>query len=142
MSKHCYIAALSCLLCAMPLFSQSNTGELRIKVTDPTGLAVRCSAELISEANQYRNRLATDDQGNLDVQRLPFGVYQLGIKIEVRSSIPTDHAIQLQLPSVSSSVTVKAGDTLINPDQAGSVDQVGSDTIQNRLRSKPTTSNQ
>jgi len=147
MSKHCCIAALSCLLCAIPLFSQSNTGELRIKVTDPSGLAVRCSVELVSEANQYRNSLTTDDQGNLDVQRLPFGVYRLGIKqpgfpdvsepIEIRSSIPADHAIQLQLPSVSSSVTVKAGDTLINPDQAGSVNQVGSDTIQNRLSSLP-----
>ncbi len=147
MSKHCYIAALSCLLCAMPLLSQSNTGELRIKVTDPSGLAVRCSVELISEANQYRNSLATDDRGSLDVQRLPFGVYQLEINqpgfadvsesIEIRSSIPTDHAIQLQLPSVDSSVTVKAGDTLINPDQAGSVNQVGTGAIQNRLSSLP-----
>jgi TonB-dependent Receptor Plug Domain len=131
----------------MPAFGQSSAGELRIKVTDPSGLGVRCSVELVSEANQYRNTLVTDDQGNLDVQRLPYGVYQLGIKqpgfadmsesVEIRSSIPAEHAIQLQLPPVSSSVTVKAGDTLINPDQAGAASQIGSDTIQNRLSSLP-----
>jgi hypothetical protein len=126
-SRFCFVALLLCLLSwLMPAFGQSSAGELRIKVTDPSGLAVRCWVELVSEANQYRNTLVTDDQGNLDVQRLPYGVYQLGIKqpgfanvsesVEIRSSIPAEHAIQLQLPAVSSSVTVKAGDTLINPD--------------------------
>ena len=148
LSRCRYIALLPCLLwCAMPLLAQSSAGELRIKVTDPSGLGMRCSVELVSDANQYRNTLATDDQGNLDVERLPYGVYQLEIKqpgfadvsqsIEIRSSIPTEHAIRLQLPSVSSSVTVKAGDTLINPDQASSVNQIGSATIQDRLSSLP-----
>ena len=148
MNKRLCIALLLCLLlCSMPLFSQSDTGELRIKVTDPSGLAVRCSVELVSEANQYRNMLATDEQGNLDVQRLPYGIYQLAIKqagfadvsesIEIRSSIPAEHAIRLQLPSVSASVTVKAEETLINPDQASSVSQIGAATIQNRLSSLP-----
>jgi len=131
----------------MSLFSQSNTGELRIQVTDPSGLGVRCSVELVSEANQYHNTLATNEQGGLDVQRLPYGVYQLAIKqtgfadvsesIEIRSSIPAEHTIRLQLPSVNASVTVKAGDTLINPDQATSVSQIGSATIQDRLASLP-----
>ena len=99
--RRCIALLLSILLCSMPLFSQSNTGELRIKVSDPSGLAVRCSVELVSEANQYRNTLATDEQGNLDVQRLPYGIYQLAIaqagfadvseSIEIRSSIPTEH---------------------------------------------------
>ena len=34
-------------------------------------------------------------------------------------------------------MSVTAADTLINPDQAGSVNQIGSDTIQNRLSSLP-----
>lgn len=148
MKVHRRIALQLCLLlCSMPLFSQSNTGELRIKVTDPSGLGVRCSISLVSEANQYRNTLATDEQGNLDAQRLPYGVYQIAIQragfadvsetVEIRSAIPAEHAIRLQLPSVSASVTVKAEDTLINPDQASSVSQIGSDTIQNRLSSLP-----
>src|SRR5271170_8031589 len=99
------------LLCALPLFSQTNSGELRLKVTDPSGVGVKATVQIISEANQYRNALATGDQGALDVQRLPYGIYQLEIQqpgfaaiadsVEIRSSIPIDHTIQLELRSVN-----------------------------------------
>jgi len=85
------------------LCAQSNSGELRLKVTDPSGLGVKTTVQIASEANHYRNALATDAQGSLDVQRLPYGVYQLEIKepgfasisesVEIRSSIPTDEAV-------------------------------------------------
>src|SRR5260370_20928570 len=133
--------------CALPLYCQSNSGELRLKVTDPAGLGVRTTVHISSEANRYRNALATDDQGFLDVRRLPYGVYQLEIKppgfapvsdsVEIRSSIPTDYAIQVKLGSVNESLTVSAANTLIDPDQAGSVNQIGSDLIQNRVGSVP-----
>ena len=133
--------------CALPLLCQSNSGELHLKLTDPSGLGVKASVQIVSEANQYRHTLTTDDQGILTVQRLPYGVYQLQIKqpgfpdisesVEIRSSIPTDSTIQLKLPSVSESVTVNASSTLINPDQAGSVNRIGSGTIQSRLSSLP-----
>lgn len=134
-------------LCAFSLYCQSNSGELRLRVTDPAGLGVKATVVIISEANQYRNSLATTDQGRLDVQRLPFGIYQLEItrpgfavaseSVEIRSSIPIEHIIQLKLPSVNQSVTVSAADTLIDPDQPGAVSQIGSDTIENRLSSLP-----
>ena len=133
--------------CALPLFCQSNSGEFRLRVTDPAGLGVKTAVQISSKANQYRNTLATSDQGNLDVQRLPYGVYQLEIKqpgfadisesIDIRSSIPTEYTIQLQLPSVNQSVIVSAANTLIDPDQAGAVSQIGTDLIQNRLGSIP-----
>jgi TonB-dependent Receptor Plug Domain len=135
------------LLCGLPVFCQSNSGELRLKVTDPSGLGVKTTVLIVSQANQYRNALTTNDQGILHVQRLPFGIYQLEIKqpgfadasesLQIRSSLPTDQTIQLKLPSVAQSVTVTAIDTLVNPDQAGSVSQIGSDFIQNRLSSIP-----
>jgi hypothetical protein len=124
-----------------------NSGELRLKVTDPSGLAVKTSVRITSDANGYRNVLATNDHGELDVQRLPYGIYQVEIKqpgfadasesVQIRSSLPIDQTIELKLPSVAQSVTVTAVDTLINPDQAGSVNQIGSDFIQNRLSSIP-----
>jgi hypothetical protein len=135
------------LFCALPLFGQSNSGELRLKVTDPSGLGVKAAVNIVSEANQYRNVLATDDQGSLDVQRLPFGIYQLEINqpgfaetsetVDIRSSIPTDYTIQLKISSVSQSVNVTAANTLIDPDQAGSVSQIGTNFIQNRVGSIP-----
>ena len=40
------------LFCVAALFAQSDTGELRVKVTDPAGLAVPSSIELVSQSNQ------------------------------------------------------------------------------------------
>ena len=135
------------LFCALPLFGQSNRGELRLKVTDPDGLGVKTTVRIVSEANQYRNNLATSDQGFLDVQRLPYGRYQLEIRqpgfaavsetVEIHSAIPTERVIRLILSSVNQSVTVQGSNTLIDPDQAGATSQVGSDEIQNRLSSVP-----
>jgi hypothetical protein len=135
------------LFCALPLLGQSNSGELRLKVTDPSGLSVKATVQIISEANQYRSTLATDDQGGLDVRRLPFGIYQLEIShpgfaelsqtVDIRSSIRTYYTIQLKIASVSQSVNVSAANTLIDPDQAGAVSQIGSEFIQNRLSSIP-----
>ena len=135
------------LLSSRLLFGQSNTGELRLKVTDPSGLVVKTTIQVVSEANQYRRILSTDDQGTLTLQRLPYGVYQVQINqsgfaeisqpVDVHSSIPIEHSIQLTVAAQSESVTVSAANTLIDADQAGSVSQIGSDFIQNRLASIP-----
>jgi len=135
------------LLLAAPLFCQSNRGELRLKVTDPSGLGVKSTVRLASEANGYRNTLLTTDQGNLEVQRLSYGIYQLEIEhsgfatvsetVEIRSSLSTERTIQLKFSTVSQSVTVSDADTLIDPDRAGSVSQIGPDLIQNRVGSVP-----
>ena len=135
------------VLFAWPLICQSNSGELRLRVTDPAGLGVKTTVHIISRANQYRNILETSDQGYLTVRRMPYGIYQLEIKqpgfagasdsVEIHSSIPTEYNIQLQLPSVNETVTVTAPNTLIDPDQAGAVSQIGSDLIQSRLSSIP-----
>jgi TonB-dependent Receptor Plug Domain len=127
--------------------AQVNAGELRLKVTDPSGLGLKVSVQIICEANQYRNALTTTDQGNLDVQRLPYGIYRLEITqpgfaetaelVQIRSSIPIDYAIRLKLPSVNESVTVNAAATLIDLDQPGAVSQIGTAEIQNRLGSVP-----
>ncbi|MGD0506383.1 MAG: carboxypeptidase-like regulatory domain-containing protein, partial [Terriglobales bacterium] len=68
------------VFCAWPLLGQSNSGELRLKVTDPAGLGVKTTVQIISRANQYRNNLDTSDQGTLNVRRLPYGIYQLEIR--------------------------------------------------------------
>jgi len=135
------------LFCALPLTAQTNDGELRLKVVDPAGSGVKTTVHVFSGANRYRNALTTSDAGALDLQRLPFGIYQIEIaqpgfatvseSVEIRSSLPTDRKIQLQLPSVNESVTVTAPDTLIDPDQAGAVSQIGTDQIQTRLSSIP-----
>jgi len=134
-------------LCALPLFGQSNSGELRLRVVDPSGLGVKTSVQIVSQANHYRNSFETSDQGGIDVRRLPYGIYQLvisqsgfaaaGESVDIHSSIPTEHIIKLKVSGVTESVTVTAPDTLIDPDQAGAVSQIGSEVIQDRLSSVP-----
>jgi hypothetical protein len=135
------------LLCALPVLSQSNTGELHLKVTDPSGAGVKTTVQILSEANQYRRTLTTDDQGVLTVPRLPYGIYELQLRqsgfadvsasIQIRSSLPIEQTIQLEVTAVRESVTVNAVNTLINPDRAGYVNEIGADTLQNRLTSLP-----
>jgi hypothetical protein len=135
------------LLCAVPAFCQSNTGELRLKVTDPTGAGVKTTVLVVSEANQYRAMLSTNDQGDLNVLRLPFGIYQIEIdqqgfepasaSVPIRSSIPVSYTITLKLTAVKESVIVNAGNTLINPEQAGSENQIGRSTVEHRATSLP-----
>ena len=133
--------------CALPVWCQTNSGELRLKVTDPSGVGVKTTVRIVSAGNQYRNNLNTNDSGDLDVRRLPYGLYQLEIEqpgfaavsesVEIRSSLPTEYKVHLSLPIVNQSVTVNATDTLIDPDQAGAVSQIGPEFIQNRLSSVP-----
>jgi hypothetical protein len=134
-------------LYALPLLCQSNSGELRLRLTDPSGRGVRTSVHLESAANEYRANLQTDEQGNLDVQRLPYGKYQLELappgfvpiskSVVISSSLPVKYRVALQLPTVNQSVTVNAENTLIDAEQAGSVNQIGSDFLEHRLSSIP-----
>ena len=138
---------LGFLLLALPLGAQSNTGELHLNVTDPRGLRVRSSVELISQSNQIHDSLVTDDAGMLIVRRLPFGLYRVQIEqagfagvsvpFEIRSAIPVEYSIQLSIASVTTSVTVQNDDTLIDPYRAGSANQIGSETISARTTSLP-----
>jgi hypothetical protein len=135
------------VLFVWPVLGQSNRGELRLKVIDPAGLGVKTSVQIVSQANQYHNTLETTDQGSLDVRRMPYGIYQLEVRqpgftpisesVEIHSSIPTEYTIRLKLGSVSESVTVTAADTLIDPDRAGAISEIGADIIENRLSSVP-----
>ena len=140
------VAALL-LLCAFGLFAQANDGELHLKITDPSGLGVKTTVDIRSEANQYHNTLETDEEGKAVAKNLPYGVYRITIRepgfaevsrtVEVRSSVPTNYEIKLELSPVNAAVTVTEASTLINPDQAGSVSQIGSNAIQDRFTSLP-----
>ena len=135
------------VLWALPLFAQSNTGELRLKVLDPSGLGLKSSVSLVSEANHYRESLQTDEGGNLMIKRLPFGVYRLEVRhagfapasgsVEIRSAAPTERLVKLGLVPLNTTIEVKENGTLIDPHRPGTVNQIGSETIENRTTSLP-----
>jgi hypothetical protein len=143
----CGVVALVILAAQALAFAQSNRGELRLTVTDSSGQVVKTSVRLVSGANQYDSTLNTADDGKLDVQRLSYGTYQLTIQqagfapvsqsIDIHSPLPLDQTIQLKVAGPSESVTVQAQQTMLDTDRAGSVNQIGTQQIQDRLTSVP-----
>ena len=127
--------------------AQTNTGELRITITDPTSAAVQTPVRIQSTANQYDNTLTTNATGFLDAKRLPFGSYQIQVDaagfaplsktVQISSELPTDVSLQLTLATVSAQLQVTSNSTLIDPEQAGSENQLGASTIQNAVSSLP-----
>lgn len=140
-------ALIAILFWALPLVAQSDSGELRIKVTDPAGMGLKSSVALVSESNHYSQSFLTDDSGVLVVKRLFFGLYNLEVRngafapaaqsIEIRSAAPTNQLVRLGLLPLVTTVDVKANDTLIDPHRVGTVNRVGSETIADRVTSLP-----
>ncbi len=138
---------LPVLLLAIRLCAQSNMGELRLKVTDPDGLGVRSSVELVSEANQFQETFVTDEAGTLATHRLPFGLYRIEVRregfapfsnsIEIRSAIPAEYQVTLRIAAMSTSVTVNDAYTLIDPHRTGTINRIGKEAIADRTTSLP-----
>ena len=122
--------------------AQSNTGDLRLRVADPSGAAVRTLITITSDANNFRETCSTDDSGAATIKRLPYGIYSVDIRrdgfapfaatVEVRSAAPTDFTAKLSIESASSSVEVKDSETLIDPYRTGSINRIGNDQIEKR----------
>jgi hypothetical protein len=103
--------------------------------------------ELVCEANDFRNTFMTDESGALIARRLPLGIYRAevqppgfapaSVEIEVRSAVPVHSVITLSLASVSTSVTVEAEPTLLDPRRVNSANEIGSTTIETRMTSLP-----
>lgn len=128
-------------------FGQSNTGELRLSVTDPAGLPMQSAVQLVSEANQLRQDLETDPQGTLVAKRLPFGRYRVEVSrsgfatftglVDLQSALPTEYRVTLTLAPIQTQVTVSPDATLLDLRQTGARNQVGADTLQHRLTALP-----
>src|ERR1700688_44995 len=140
-----YVALL--FLSTANLWAQSNVGELRLRVTDPSGSGVKSLIEVVSEANQFRKTFVTDDSGSVAAKRLPFGVYRIQVEqqgfapfsesVEIRSAVPAEYHIALAMAAVNTSVTVKDTETLIDPHRTGSINRIGSDNLEERSTSLP-----
>jgi hypothetical protein len=135
------------MLYALPLLAQSSTGELRLKVTDPDGLAIKASAQLASDANEFHRAYVTDDAGALTARSLPFGGYRLRVEhegfspfdgvIQIRSALPTEYRVKLSIAALSTAVNVTAESTLLDPDRTTSLNRIDAQTIADRPASLP-----
>ncbi len=142
------VAALFLLaIVSSQLRGQSDTGELRLKIIDPNGLALPCTVSLESEANQVRKTLSTDAAGLLDAKLLPFGIYRMTVQhsgfqpsvqtISIHSALPLTYELRLSIAGPGTVVDVHDASTLIDPERAGSVNRIGRSMIEDRQGSLP-----
>jgi len=142
-----FTRALLFLVIAVLAFGQSDKGELRLLIADPSGSPVPASVELTSDVNQYRQTFDADATGQVVAKRLPFGLYTVTVSrtgfatarqvIDIRSALPRQIKVGLALGAVQTSVNVSADETLIDPYSTSSANRIGSDTIADRLGSQP-----
>ena len=128
-------------------FGQTNTGELRLLVTDASGLPLQGAVELVSDANQVREQLETAltggsspgacRSGPIASASCATGLRAFAGMVEIRSALPTEYRVTLSLAPVQSQVTVTAGDTLLDLHQTATINRVGADTLQQRMTALP-----
>ncbi len=135
------------LLFALRLLAQSNTGELRLKVTSPDGLPLHASVELSCDALQFHRSFSTDDSGQVTARTLSFGLYRLQVRsesfsaydgiIEIHSALPSDYLIQLNIAALSTAVNVTADTTRLDPERTTTITHLDSKAIADRPASLP-----
>lgn len=141
------ILSIVLLYCPWALVAQVNTGELRLRVTDATGLGLKASVTVSSDDNHYRKECVTDDGGTVRLKTLGYGIYLLTAEtpgfaasstlVEVRSAIPVEHTIMLEIGQVNSVVRVNDVASLIDRNPASSSMRIGSQQIETRVASLP-----
>ncbi len=134
-------------MCCSAALAQTDTGELRLKVTDPDGLAVRASIDLTSEANQYRHTFVADSEGGARAALLPFGLYHVQVRhpgfaefsevVEIRSAAPREYRVALGLAVTGTSVVVTSAETLLDPFRPSARNGIGASTLRDRRTAAP-----
>ena len=106
---------------------RTGSGEVRGTVVDPSGAALPgATVEITNPVSGYSRTAATDSQGRFTIANVPLNNYHVtasahGFKrtaqdVNVRSGVPVDIKVALQLGSQSSTVTVEAGSDLVETD--------------------------
>lgn len=139
--------SLFLLLLAGTAFAQSDFGELRLTVTDSSGLPVRGRVDVTSQANQYGRNFQADAEGHIVVKRLPFGAYTVSASyprlasasqmVDIHSAIPRDLKISLGVEQVKTAVSVSTEGTLLDTGNYGSANRIGAATLDDRVTAMP-----
>jgi hypothetical protein len=125
-----------CFLAAGPAATAQNAGNSTAvtgTVADPSGAVIPGATVTIhNPVSQYERSSTTDATGNFSFQNVPFNPYHMSVNahgfaayaqdIEVRSSVPLNVKISLQLAGATSTVTVEAAGDLLETDSTAHTD--------------------
>jgi hypothetical protein len=119
-----------CILSAGPAATAQNAGNstgVTGTVADPTGAVIPgATVTLHNPVSGFERTTTTDASGNFGIANVPFNPYHLSVSaqgfaayaqdVDVRSSVPINLKINLQLAGTSSTVTVEAAGDLLETD--------------------------
>jgi len=130
-----------------PLHGQSYGGELRLKVVDPQGLALKSVLDLSNDALRFHRTYASNDLGQLSIRNLAYGLYHLHVEcagfapydgqVEVRSELPEELSLILRVAAPGTAIDVTVERTLLDPARVNSLQHLDQQEISDRPVSQP-----
>src|SRR6202171_3550951 len=110
-----------------PLGWAQSSGTVEGVVKDQSGAAVpNATVEIHNPVSHFDRSTTTDSSGKFGFANVPFNPYHFSVTgagfapysqdVEVRSSVPLDVKINLKVAGSSESVTVEAGEDLLEND--------------------------
>ena len=119
---------LVCLLAVRGIAkAQSNSGTITGTVVDPSaGVVANATVEIHNPVSRFDRTTTTDGSGNFSFSNVPFNPYHMSISatgfapyaqdVDVRSGVPVTVKVSLSIAGTSSTVTVEAGNDLLETD--------------------------
>ena len=125
--RNCLLTLIAVCIGASLSFAQRISGELRLRVTDPTGGGIRAVGTVVGQATGVDHMFQTDETGRFTLRGLPLGKYELTIRsegfskkvelVEISSQLPLEHLVMLEIVPLATTIDVRAVDTLFDPER-------------------------
>jgi hypothetical protein len=108
-------------------YGQSSSGTIRGTVLDPSGAAINgATVEIQNPVSHYQQSVKTNGQGAFQFANIPYNNYHLTANasgfqnatqdVDVRSAVPLDAKLMLQVGVATTSVTVESSADLVETD--------------------------
>lgn len=128
--------AIATLLSSLSLLGQTELGQIKVEVKDPSGAGVQAEGLIESATTSLRRSFKSDIQGMQSVSQLPFGHYRIRISkdgfgthtsiIEINSTTAVTLPVTLTVGTASYAVSVVGTTPLAGLDR--SLDEISSPT--------------
>ena len=124
-----FVGAFLAILCAGYASGESASGSISGSVLDPSGAVVtNAKVEIHNPVSGYDRTAVTDAKGNFSFPNVPYNPYHMTITavgfaqkaqdVEVRSVVPVNVTITLDVSTTAETVTVEAAGDLIETDSS------------------------
>ena len=133
-SLHAAFAITFLLALGLQAYAQSgSSGSINGTVLDPTGAVVaNATVEIHNPVSHFDRSTTADSSGKFTFLNVPFNLYHMTVTsagfasaaqdVDIRSAVPVNVSVNLQVFVSSTSVTVEAGQDLVENDSTFHID--------------------